>query len=336
MSGRILVLSAVCLGLAACGTDKIAMSSEVGGGSSGTTFVRSMTSSGGSSAGPGGLGVTGESGAIENILGVDPVGGFLDATLGQGNLVSSILGSEGDRGLVPSIAAGLAGDPDAEIAGLGILGSGGLIADLTGTDPLGGLFDSDGVLGATLAGGNDGLLGALLDAHGIGSPLAPAVEPVVAARPVEMLTEGLGQVPSLGVTGAGGLVADVVGVDLVGNLVGPGTPLGGGNGGLLGNVLPAGEAPLAPIGDAVTGLLGVVAGSQPSPLAGEGALGPVLPSLTALLSTGNDAVGGIAAPLQQNLGQLPVIGDALGEPAAFGSTSPLGNLPVLGSLLGGR
>jgi hypothetical protein len=355
MSGRILVLSAVFLGLAGC-TDKIAMSSEVGGGRS-STFVSSIASPGGpggAGTGSGGLGVTGGGGALENVLGADPVGGLLDAALGEGNLVTALLGSQGGPGLVPSAAGALAGDPDANVTGLGLLGDGGLLADLTGGDILGGAIDTSGVLGATLAGGNDGLLGALLDGQGA---LAPVAQPVAAALPLSTVTEGLSQVPALGVTGAGGLVHDLLGIDLVGNLVGTENPLGGGNGGLLGNLIPAGEPPLAPVGSAVTGLLGVVAGSQPSPLAGDGALGPALPGLNALLTGGNNVVGGIAAPAHGALSSVPVVGNVLGTPAAASGdggtggalssvpvlgdalgpvTGSLGSLPLLGGLLGGR
>lgn len=343
MSGRMLVLSAVCLGLAGC-ADKIAMSSEVGGGRSGT-FVSSIASPGGpGGTGSSGLGVTGDGGALDNLIGADPVGGLLDAALGEGNPVSALLGSNGGPGLVPSAAGALAGDPDANVMGLGLLGDGGLLADLAGSDVLGGAVDTSGVLGATLAGGNDGLLGALLDGQ---DALAPVVQPVAAALPLSTVTEGLSQAPALGVAGAGGLVQDLLGVDLVGNLTGTENPLGGGNGGLLGSLVPAGEPPLAAAGTAVTGLLGVVAGSQPSPLAGDGALGPVLPGLNALLNAGNNAVGGIAAPLHGGsasapaaapggtstggaLSSTPVVGDALAP-----VTGTLGNLPVLGGLLGG-
>lgn len=352
MSGRVLVASVICLGLAGC-ADKISMSSEVGGGR-GAGFVSSVTSpgGGGGTGGTGGLGVTGGGGVLDNVLGTDPVGGLLDAGLGQGNAVSAILGSSGGNGLIPSVAAVLAGEPGAEITGLGLFGSGGLVADLAGTDLLGGALDTSGVLGASLAGGNDGLLGSILDAQGIGSPLASLTQPLVAALPggelpLSTLTDGLSSVPALGITGAGGLIEDVTGIDLVGNLMGTGNPLAGGESGLAGNLLPASAPPLGAVGDAATGVLGILAGSQPSPLAGEGGLGPVMPALGALLGAGNNAVGAVAAPVQQNLGSVPVLGGLLGTPAAPASgggqggvlqpvTGALGNLPGLGGLLGRR
>ncbi|MFA7639327.1 MAG: hypothetical protein WCY02_08450, partial [Parvibaculum sp.] len=77
MSGRVLVASVICLGLAGC-ADKIAMSSEVGGSAS-RGIVTSITSpgGGGGGGGTGGLGVTGNDGVLGNVLGTDPVGGLL-------------------------------------------------------------------------------------------------------------------------------------------------------------------------------------------------------------------------------------------------------------------
>ena len=176
MTGKALVASVVCLGLAACGTDKIAMSSEVGGGSGSRVVAAGASNSGGTggaaSGGGSGLGVTGGGGVLDNVVGTDPLGGYLDDMFGPGNPVSSILGS-GSGGLLPSAAAALAGDPDAEVVGLGIMGEGGVIADLAGTDMLGGLLDTGGVVGASIAGGNDGLLGALLNDQAANPPLAP-------------------------------------------------------------------------------------------------------------------------------------------------------------------
>ncbi len=344
MSGRVLVASVICLGLAGC-ADKIAMSSEVGGSAS-RGIVTSITSpgGGGGGGGTGGLGVTGNDGVLGNVLGTDPVGGLLEAGLGQGNLVSAILGSSGGAGLVPSAAAVLAGEPGAEVTGLGIFGSGGLLADLAGTDLLGGTLDTSGVLGASLAGGNDGLLGSILDAQGIAGPLAPLTRPLVAALPggevpLNALTEGLSSVPALGATGAGGLVADLFGVDIVGNLVGANNPLGGGNSGALGDLVPVSEPPLGAVGDAATGLLGIVSGSQPSPLAG--ALEPAMPALGALLGGLSNTVGSAAAPAQQALGSAPVLGDLLGTPAPGGApggvlepaTGIISSVPVVGDAL---
>lgn len=345
MSGRVLVASVICLGLAGC-ADKISMSSEVGGSGS-RSLVSSVTSPGAGGGGTSGLGVTGNEGVLGNVLGTDPVGGLLEAGLGQGNLVSAILGSTGGTGLLPSAAAVLAGESGAELTGLGIFGSGGLVSDLAGTDLLGGALDTSGVLGASLAGGNDGLLGSILDAQGIGAPLASLTQPLTAALPggtlpLNTLTEGLSSAPALGVTGSGGLVADLIGVDLVGNLVGTNNPLSGGNSGLVGNLVPVSEPPLGVVGDAATGVLGIVSGSQSSPLAG--ALEPAMPGLGALLGGVNNTVGGVAAPAQQVLGSAPVLGDLLGTPAtpapgaAQGGvlepvTGVISSVPVVGDAL---
>lgn len=345
MSGRILAASVICLGLAGC-ADKIAMSSEVGGSGS-RGVVTSVTSPGAGGGGSSGLGFTGNEGVLGNVLGADLVGGLLEAGLGQGNAVSAILGSSGGAGLLPSAAAVLAGEPGAEITGLGIFGSGGLVADLTDTDLLGGALDTSGVLGASLAGGNDGLLGSILDTQGFGAPLASLTRPLTAALPggelpLNTLTDGLSRVPALGLTDSGGLVADLIGVDLVGNLVGTNNLLGGGNGGALGNLVPMSEPPLGAIGDVATGVLGIVSGGKSSPLAG--ALEPAMPSLGALLGGLNSTVGGVAAPAQQALGSAPVLGDLLGTSAMSapgggqgGALEPvtgvISSVPVVGGAL---
>lgn len=351
MSGKALVASVVCMGLAACGTDKIAMSSEVGGGSGSRVVAASASNSGGTggaASGGSGLGVTGGGGVLDNVVGTDPLGGYLDDMFGPGNPVSSILGS-GSGGLVPSAAAALAGDPDAEVVGLGIMGEGGVIADLAGTDMLGGLLDTGGVVGASIAGGNDGLLGALLNDQAANPPLAPVVGPLASALPVSALTDALAGLPALGVTGSGGLIADLTGTDIAGNLLGQNTPAGGGDGGLLGNLVPTGEPALGYIGQSATGILNVIAGNEPSP--SQSVLAPAVPVLENILGTGAGIVGGIAAPVTGALGGVPVVGSALGGTQAGtgtgSSTGPLapvtgpvsgivGGLPVVGGLLGGN
>ena len=311
MSARALVTSVVCLGLAACGTDKLAMSSEVGGGTS-TVFAPGGNGGGSGDPAPGGnggidpaggssdLGVTGSGGVLDNVIGADPVGGQIDDILGSGNPVTAILGSGSGPGLIPSAAGALAGDPDAEVVGLGILGDGGLVADLAGADMLGGMLNTGGVVGASIAGGDDGLLGALLNGQAANPPLAPLAGPLEAALPSSVLADALSALPVLGITGDGGLVADLTGTDLVGNLIGPNTPVGGGNGGLLGDAAPAGSAPLAPIGDGITGVLNIVAGNEPSPLADVGG------------QLGAGGVGDALAPVTGALDRIPVVGGLLG------------------------
>jgi len=349
VSGKTLVASLVCIGLAGCGTDKISLSSEVGGGSSSTVLARSSGSSSGfgGEGGGAGLGVTGGGGVLDNVVGIDPIGGLLDG-VGDGNALGDILGS-GSDGFIPSVAGALAGDSDAEIAGLGLLGQGGLIADLAGTDLLGGSLDTDGVLTASIAGGNDGLLGALLNDKVASPPLAPVMEPLAAAIPTGVLNEALAQIPALGVTGGDGLLADLTGTDVLGNLAGANTPLGGGSEGQLGNVVPSGEPPLGFVGDTVNGLLNVVAGNEPSPATS--VLAPAVPVIENILGTGGSVVGQVAAPVTGALGGVPVVGDlAGGQPStaqqqqtvpSTATQSPVSGVlaPVtglVGGLLGGR
>ncbi|GMV61786.1 MAG: hypothetical protein AMXMBFR74_09550 [Parvibaculum sp.] len=318
MSGRALVASLVCVGLAGCMTDKIAMSSEVGGGGSSSVFARSAGSGGfGGEGGDAGLGVIGDGGVLDNVVGVDPIGGLLDG-LGPDNPLETILGG-GSAGLIPSAAAALAGDPDAEVVGLGIAGEGGLVADLAGTDLLGGMLDTGGVLTASIAGGNDGLLGALLNDKVGEPPLAPVAGPLAAALPSSALNDALAQLPALGLTGSDGLIADLTGTDLVGNLLGPDTPLGGGNGGQLGDIVPAGEPLLGYVGDATNGLLNVVAGNEISPA--DSLLAPAVPVLDNILGTGASVIGSVAAPVTDALGGVPVVGDVVGGQSAGALTA---------------
>lgn len=358
VSGKTLVTSVVCLGLAGCVTDKISMSSEVGGaGNSSIVSARANNSGGsgfGGEEGSSGLGVTGGGGVLDNVVGTDPIGGFVEEALGAGSPVSAILGA-GSGGLLPSAAAALAGDPNAEVTGLGILGSGGLVADLAGTDLVGGSFDTSGVLGASIAGGNDGLLGSLLNGQLSSPPLAPVAGPVASALPSGVLGDALSQVPALGVTGEGGLVADLIGVDLIGNLAGQNTPLGGGNSGQLGALVPTDDAPLGYAGETSTGLLNIVSGSQAAPVGGASLLAPAVPVLENILGSGASVIGGVAAPVTGALGTAPVIGGVVGgssaTPAASsGGSAPaapaggvlapvtgtLGNVPIVGGFLGGR
>lgn len=351
MSGKALVTSVVCLGLAACGTDKISMSSEVGGGSSSRILASSANNSGGSgfegSEGTSGLGVTGEGGVLDNVVGTDPVGGYIDDMFGPGSPVTAILGSGAGTGLVPSVAGALAGDPDAEIVGLGILGSGGLVADLAGADMLGGTLDTSGVVGASIAGGNDGLLGSLLNSQAGNPPLAPVAGPLASALPASALDDALSALPALGLTGSGGLVDDLIGTNLVGSLIGSNTAAAGGNSGLLGNVVPTEAPPLGYVGDTATNLLNVIAGNEATPV--PSGLAPAVPVLENILGSGASVVGGVVAPVTGSLGGVPIVGNvvtgqsASPAPAPSAPSGPLapvtgviGGLPVVGGLLTGQ
>ena len=358
MITRTLILCTTCLALAGCATDKISMSSEVSGGGSGGAEVRSTGVSSILSpeenpitAEGGGLGITGDNGVVSNIVGQEPLGGVIEGALGKDNIVSQILGpSGGTGGLVPELAAAMAGDPDAVVleGGLGIVGENGLIADLTGSDVGGAVLGVQGVIPASLAGGNDGLLGSLLGDHVANPVLGPVAEIV----PANKLVNGLAQVPALGVTGQGGVVASLLGADLVGNLIGTGGALGGGSSGVIGSQLPQDSTPpLAPLGDVVGGVLNTVAGNAPSPLSGSG-IGAVLNSLPGATapSASPSAPAGAPGDTAGALASVPLIGPmtsqvlggatgALNGPiggALAPVTKALSGVPILGGLLSGH
>lgn len=335
MTRKTLVASVVYLALAGCVTDKIAMSSEVGGGSSRVSaFSLANTTGLAGSTGGTGLGVTGNGGVLDNVVGTGPLGGSLEDMFGTGNPVSAILGS-GSNGLVPSAAGALAGDPDAEVVGLGVFGDGGLLADLAGTDMVGGALDGYGVVGASMAGGNDGLLGSLLNGRLASPPLA-AMAQIASVLPASALDGALAQLPSLGLTGGGGLAEDLIGTGLAGNLAGTGPALGGGKDGQFGNLVPAGGAPLGTAGNAVNDVLGIVAGNTSSPA--QGVLAPAVPALDTILGTGASLPGGAPAPVSGALGAVPGAGSSAVLPSASPAgavTGALANVPVAGGLLGG-
>ncbi|KAB7738567.1 hypothetical protein F2P47_16780 [Parvibaculum sedimenti] len=263
--------------------------------------------------------------------------------MGSNNAISQILGGgsgDGSGGLVPQLAAAVAGDPNATVLGegLGIGGPNGLIADLTGADIGGAVLGTQGVIPVGLAGGNDGLLGTLLGGPLGGAPLAPVVQ----ALPTSTLTGALAQVPQLGVTGDGGVVDALLGVDLVGNLVGTSggvtSVLAGGSSGVIGGQIPAGPAPLEPVGAAVVGLLDVVAGNASSPLANvtsalpEGSLPLGDSAVGSLLGTVSGASGGAtSSPVS---GALAPVTSAVSTVVAPASGT-LGSVPVVGGLVTG-
>ncbi|MGB5949998.1 MAG: hypothetical protein WBG82_11810 [Parvibaculum sp.] len=339
------MISSACLMLAACATDKISYSSEVGGGTAGAPGTPGAQGAPGEPGSPGlpgsflgdggaldgGLGVVGSGGVLANVIGSDPIGGAVDGLLGGDNAISQILGTSPDatnRGLVPELAAAAAGDPNAVVlnGGLGVAGSDGLLADLTGADLGGALLGGQGLIPAGVAGGNDGLLGAVLGSH-VADPL---LAPVAQAMPVSTLADGLSQIPQLGVTGTDGVVASLLGTDLLGNLVGTQgaapTVLAGGSSGAIGSQMPAGEPPLAPLGSGAVQGLDVLAGNAPSPIGGAlpalpglpagGGLSPsTLPGTGALTGALNPVTGpvtGALSPVTDAVSGLPGIGSALG------------------------
>lgn len=304
MFTRTVTLTLLCAGLAACGTDRISMSSEVGGSStrsayatnqnSGTSGTASTASLADGSVPVDGAGITGTGGVLDNLLGADPIGGIVEGVAPQ---LAGILGAAPDAttgGIVPEIAGALAGTGDGVIlpGGLGLAGEGGLVADLLGGDIGGDLLGDQGLIAANIAGGNDGLLGSVLG----DDPSKALLAPVTSNLPVDQLTTALAGQVQLGLTGQSGLVADLLGTDLTGGVLPSGgvvgSLLGGGDTGILGSALPAGDAPLAGVGDAVAGLLGTVAGAEPSPV--------------------GDGLSTVLAPISDGLGSVPVVGDILG------------------------
>lgn len=313
---KALMISSACLMLAACATDKISYSSEVGGGTPGTPGALGTPGEPGSPGSPGAPGLPGsflgDGGALGSGLGV-----AVDGLLGGDNAISQILGTSPDgtsRGLVPELAAAAAGDPNAVVlnGGLGVTGSGGLLADLTGADLGGALLRGQGLIPAGVAGGNDGLLGAVLGNH-VSDPL---LAPVVQAMPVSTFTDGLSQVPQLGVTGTGGVVASLLGTDLLGNLIGTQgaapSMLAGGSSGAIGSQMPAGDPPLAPLGSGALQALDVLAGNSPSPLGGALPALPGFPAGGSAALPGTGALTGALSPVTDAVSGLPGVGSALG------------------------
>lgn len=315
---RTVALTLLCAGLAACGTDSISMSSEVGGGGARSGYATNRSGGAAAPVSTGslsdgsvpvdGLGVTGDGGVLDGLTGSDPIGGVIEQTLPQlGAILGTKPGAETD-GIVPELAGALAGTGDGVIlpGGLGLTGEGGVVADLLGSDVGGDLLGGQGLIASNIAGGNDGLLSSVLGDNPTKGLLAPATDNL----PLGQLTTALAGQASLGITGQSGLVADLLGSDLTAGVLPSGGAvgglLGGGDAGILGNALPEGQAPLGAVGDAVSGVLGTVAGNTTSPV-GEG------------LNT-------VLAPVSDALGGVPVVGDVLGGVAGQGGTG----LPVSG------
>ncbi|MGX1196774.1 hypothetical protein [Parvibaculum sp. MBR-TMA-1.3b-4.2] len=315
---RTMALTLLCAGLAACGTDSISMSSEVGGGgaarsgyatnqSGGSVTPASTGSLSEGSVPVDGLGVTGDGGVLDGLTGSDPIGGVIEQTLPQlADILGTKPGAETD-GIVPEIAGALAGTGDGVIlpGGLGLTGEGGVVADLLGSDVGGDLLGGQGLIASNIAGGNDGLLSSVLGDNPTKGLLAPATDNL----PLGQLTTALAGQASLGITGQSGLVADLLGSDLTAGVLPSGGVvgglLGGGDAGVLGNALPEGQAPLGAVGNTVSGVLGAVAGNS-SPV--------------------GDGLNTVLTPVSDALGSVPVIGDVLGGLTGQGGTG----LPVSG------
>lgn len=130
---------------------------------------------------------------------------------------------------------------------LGLTGSGGA------TQALGVASLTDPILGTTglVGGGGGGLVGSVLPSDALAplsSQLAPLSAQVASALPLSTVSDA---VPSLGVTGSGGLTSDLLGQDPLTGVVGTdgliANVVGGGDSGALGNIIPAGTVPTLPL-----------------------------------------------------------------------------------------
>jgi hypothetical protein len=256
--------------------------------------------------------------------------------------------------LVPTLAGAVKTGTNTPTVGkgLGLIGPGGLTSDLIGTDVVGSITGSGGVVGANLAGGNDGLLGSAIGGAD-SKPLLPQVGKLLSDT---KLDQALNSVKALGITGPNGLSNDLLGIDPVGNVVGSNgaipTALGGGDAGVLGHALPNGNPPLGVVGKTLDGALGVLAGTTPSPLPGllqGNGLGgganlpgnlPVLGNVLGTVTNGvKPVVTNVLTTVTGVTGALPIVGPALSgvtgavSGAANGTGAPAGN--ILGGVTGG-
>ncbi|PKQ08449.1 MAG: hypothetical protein CVT73_07105 [Alphaproteobacteria bacterium HGW-Alphaproteobacteria-12] len=249
----------------ACSSDG---SSSLGGGGGGGGTPSTVTA----------LGVTGEGGATE-ALGLseltDPLLGT-EGVLGGGGegAIGGQLPDELVSALEP-LASGLAPVTDAlgqvplgmitgQLPALGISGEGGVGEDLLGQDLTGMLLGETGTVPALLGSGEEGALGALIPEGALpglpggddgDDPLAPITDLLGGGLPggdggdpLAPVTDLLGGAGGLGVTGDGGLLADLAGSDPLGSAIEPvpvvSTLLSGGNDGALGGLAPEGGLPL--------------------------------------------------------------------------------------------
>lgn len=186
----------------------------------------------------------------------------------------------------PSVSTQPAGTAAPDSIQLGVTGDGGVLST-AGVDAVTPLLGDSGALGNLLGGGSGGTLG------GLGSS-APAL-PVGDALPLDQLTQAAGSVPSLGISGEGGLGEDLFGYDAVGGLIGTDgglvpVLLSGGSDAPLGGAVPAGAVPLEPVGGALqTVVESLGASSRDNNLSG---LSPILTPVLFQLAGAADNHGG--------------------------------------------
>ena len=215
---------------------------------------------------------------------------------------SVLAGCGTDAGAPTALSAGSSSGSSA-VGGmqLGLAGEGGATEEMLGVDLITPLLGGGGLIGGTLGGGSDGTLAGNAPEGGVVPP--EASEPLVS-----VLSQIESQAPPLGVSGDGGLGEDLFGHDITGMLVGteggliPNLLAGGGDG-QLGDVAPAGSAPLAPVGDV---LAGAIEGAQANPSDGNlNALEPILgPLVLGLL--GVEGAGEGPLPVDVPLPSLPL------------------------------
>ena len=205
----------------------------------------------------------------------------------------------------PSVSSRPAGTAAPDSIQLGVTGDGGVLASTAG-DVVTPLLGDGGALGNLLSGGDSGVLGGVA-ADAPSSPLATAL-------PTDQLAGATGAVPSLGISGAGGLGEDLLGYDAVGGLIGTEgglvpVLLSGGSDGPLGGAVPAGAAPLGPVGDGLEMLVtSLGASSRDNNLSG---LSPILTPVLFQLAGASDNEGGGPFGLPIPLPDTAIIVDPL-------------------------
>lgn len=272
--------------------------------------------------------------------------------------------------LAVSVAALLAGCSSDGVSGVG--GGGGSVGTTSlaipqqGVTGEGGLTDSLGIAALTdpilgtdgsLGGGGDGQLGGQIPSDQLAplaQGLAPVVEPLAAALPLSLVAD---TVPPVGLTGEGGLLDDLTGLDPVGPSLGTnglvGAAAGGGNNGLLGAAVPEGAVPTLGLGgagglsddiahqDLVTALLGdtspvahLLGGGQDGALGSAADAAPDLP-VPAVPGIGAPAHLGLAGDggLVDDLTQVDVLTAVLGTEGAIPSALQGGNTGTLGNIV---
>ena len=220
-------------------------------------------------------------------------------------VAAALLGGCSTTGDTPDVSASPAGTAAPDSIQLGVTGDGGVLST-AGVDAVTPLLGDGGALGNLLGGGGSGVLGGVTG----NVPASPAG----GALPTDQLAAAAASVPSLGVSGTGGLGEDLLGYDFVGGLIGTDgglvpVLLSGGSEAPLGGVVPEGAAPLAPVGDALETVVGSLgASSRDNNLSG---LSPILTPVLFQLAGASDNQGGGPFGLPVPLPDFGVVLDPL-------------------------